>query len=52
MYRAGAKKEKKPPKKDVRQSPGHVHNKPHVLIIASHHPSVVSNVSSENEAED
>lgn len=38
MYAAGKKQQAK--KKDVRNSPSHVNNKPHGLIIASHHPKV------------
>jgi hypothetical protein len=39
MYKAGANKGKKKAKgKDVRDSKGHVHNKFHVLVIASKHP--------------
>lgn len=40
LYKAKITKEKKQREKDVRHSPNHIHNKPHALIVASHHPPV------------
>ena len=52
MYKAGQKKEHK---KDVRQSKGHINNKPHGLIAASKHPKVghvqVGNVEEQAESQ-
>lgn len=50
MYRAGKKKEKERKPKDVRQSPSHIHNKPHGLIAASKHPQMNPVVAEEPDA--
>jgi hypothetical protein len=46
MYKALSEKGKKKGK-DVRDSKGHVHNKFHVLIIASKHPKSTPGLSEE-----
>ena len=47
MYKAGARKQKK----DVRQSKGHINNKPHGLIAASKHPKIHEHVQIGREEE-
>ena len=47
MYKALSDKTKSK-KKDVRDSKGHVHNKFHVLIIASKHPKSTPGFSEED----
>lgn len=48
MYKAGQKKDSK---KDVRSSKTHIHNKPHVLIVASKHPRSVQVGDSDGESQ-
>lgn len=52
MYKAREIAAKKKTKgKDVRDSKGHVHNKFHVLVIASKHPKAAPSFGDEEESQ-